>query len=49
MFPGIARVAADLLARRNVVTPVDVLMGMGLLRPEHPRTGGSAACRTLSA
>jgi hypothetical protein len=35
MFPRIERVVADLLAEGNVVTPVDVLIGMGLLRPEH--------------
>jgi len=35
MFPRIERVVADLLARGNVVTPVDVLIGMGLLRAEH--------------
>ena len=31
MFPRIERVVADLLAKGNVVTPVDVLIGMGLL------------------
>jgi len=35
MFRRIERVVADLLARGNVVTPVDVLIGMGLLRPGH--------------
>jgi len=35
MFRRIARVVADLLAKTNVVTPVDVLIGMGLLRPQH--------------
>ena len=35
MFRRIERVVADLLAKGNVVTPVDVLIGMGLLRPEH--------------
>ena len=35
MFRRIERVVADLLARGNVVTPVDVLIGMGLLRPDH--------------
>lgn len=35
MFPRIERVVADLLAKGNVVTPVDVLIGMGLLRPDH--------------
>jgi hypothetical protein len=34
MFRRIERVVADLLARGNVVTPVDVLIGMGLLRPD---------------
>jgi hypothetical protein len=34
MFPRIERVVADLLAKGNVVTPVDVLIGMGLLRPD---------------
>jgi hypothetical protein len=34
MFQRIERVVADLLARGNVVTPVDVLIGMGLLRPD---------------
>ena len=36
MFGRIERVVAELLARGNVVAPVDVLVGMGLLRPEHP-------------
>jgi hypothetical protein len=35
MFRRIERVVADLLAKGNVVTPVDVLIGMGLLRPQH--------------
>jgi hypothetical protein len=35
MFRRIERVVADLLARGNVVTPVDVLIGMGLLRLDH--------------
>jgi hypothetical protein len=34
MFQRIERVVADLLARGDVVTPVDVLIGMGLLRPD---------------
>jgi hypothetical protein len=34
MFPRIERVVADLLATGNVVTPVDVLIGMGLLHPD---------------
>lgn len=34
MFPRIERVVADLLATGNVVTPVDVLIGMGLLRSD---------------
>jgi hypothetical protein len=35
MFRRIKCVVAELLARGNVVAPVDVLVGMGLLRPEH--------------
>ena len=35
MFRRIERVVADLLAKGNAVTPVDVLIGMGLLRPDH--------------
>ena len=35
MFRRIECVVAELLARGNVVAPVDVLVGMGLLRPEH--------------
>jgi hypothetical protein len=35
MFPRIERVVAERLAIGNVVAPVDVLIGMGLLRPEH--------------
>jgi len=35
MFPRIERVVADLLAKGNVVAPIDVLIGMGLLRAEH--------------
>ncbi len=35
MFPRIESVVADLLAKGNVVMPVDVLIGMGLLRPDH--------------
>lgn len=35
LFPSIERVVSALLARGNVVTPVDVLIGVGLLRPEH--------------
>ena len=34
MFRRVERVVADLLARGNVVTSVDVLIGMGLLRPD---------------
>jgi hypothetical protein len=34
MFPRIERVVADLLATGNVVAPVDVLIGMGLLRSD---------------
>jgi len=35
MFGKIERVVADLLTKGNVVAPVDVLVGMGLLRSEH--------------
>ena len=35
MFPRIERVVAALLEKGNVVAPVDVLVGMGLLRPDH--------------
>jgi hypothetical protein len=35
LYPRIARAAEDLLQRANVVTPVDVLIGMGLLTREH--------------
>ena len=35
MFPRIERTVAELLATGNVVAPVDVLVGMGLLRSEH--------------
>ena len=35
MFRRIECVVADLLTKGNVVAPVDVLVGMGLLRPEH--------------
>src|SRR5262245_57296946 len=35
MFRRIERVVAELLTKGNVVAPVDVLVGMGLLRPEH--------------
>jgi hypothetical protein len=35
MFRRIERVVGDLIARGNVVTPVDVLIGMGLLRLDH--------------
>ena len=35
MFPKIERVVANLLVKGNVVTPIDVLVGMGLLKPEH--------------
>jgi len=35
MFRRIECVVAELLTRGNVVAPVDVLVGMGLLRPEH--------------
>ena len=35
MFPRIERAVAELLAKGNVVTPVDVLVGMGLMRSEH--------------
>ena len=35
MFLRIECVVAELLAKGNVVAPVDVLVGMDLLRPEH--------------
>ncbi len=35
MFPRIERAVAELLAKGNVVAPVDVLVGLGLLRSEH--------------
>ena len=35
MFPRIERTVAELLAKGNVVAPVDVLIGMGLMRSEH--------------
>jgi hypothetical protein len=35
MFPRIERVVAEQLAKGNVLAPVGVLIGMGLLRPEH--------------
>jgi hypothetical protein len=35
MFPRIERAVAELLAKGNVVAPVDVLVSMGLMRPEH--------------
>ena len=35
MFPRIERTVAELLAKGSVITPVNVLVGMGLLRPEH--------------
>ena len=35
MFPRIERVVAELLHKGNVVAPVDVIIGMGLLRREH--------------
>jgi hypothetical protein len=35
MFPRIERAVAEQLAKGNVVAPVGVLIGMGLLRPEH--------------
>lgn len=35
MFPRIERAVADQLAKGNVVAPVDVLVGMGLLRTDH--------------
>jgi hypothetical protein len=35
MFPRMERVVAEQLAKGNVVAPVGVLVGMGLLRPEH--------------
>ena len=35
MFPRIERAVAEQLAEDNVVAPVDVLVGMGLLRTDH--------------
>jgi hypothetical protein len=35
MFPRIERAVAEQLAEGNVVAPVDVLVGMGLLRTDH--------------
>lgn len=35
MFPHIERAVDELLAKSNVVAPVDVLVGMGLMRSEH--------------
>jgi hypothetical protein len=35
MFPRIERAVAEQLAKGNVVAPVDVLVGMGLIRLEH--------------
>jgi hypothetical protein len=35
LYPRIARTVEALLQRRKVVAPVDVLVGMGLLTPEH--------------
>jgi len=35
MFPKIERIVGELLANGNVVMPVDVIIGMGLLQPEH--------------
>ena len=35
MFPRIERAVAKLLAKGSVVAPVDVLVGMGLMRSEH--------------
>ena len=35
MFPRIERAVGELLAQGNVVAPVDVLIGMGLMRSEH--------------
>jgi hypothetical protein len=35
MFPRIEHIVAEQLAKGNVVAPVSVLVGMGLLRPEH--------------
>jgi hypothetical protein len=47
MFPRMERVVAEQLAKGNVVAPVGVLVGMGLLRPEHLpdwRRGRVACC-----
>ena len=35
MFPRVERVVAELLHKGNVVAPVDVIIGLGLLRREH--------------
>jgi len=35
MFPRIERAVAEQLAKGDVVAPVDVLVGMGLLRTDH--------------
>jgi hypothetical protein len=35
MFPRIERAVGELLAQGNVVAPVNVLVGMGLMRSEH--------------
>ena len=35
MFPRMERFVAEQLAKGNVVAPVGVLVGMGLLQPEH--------------
>jgi len=49
MFRRIECVVAELLTKGNVVAPVDVLVGMGLLRPSISTIGGAVACPTLSA
>ncbi len=38
IFPKIERIVGELLANGNVVMPVDVIIGMGLLQPEHLET-----------
>jgi len=35
LYPRITRAVAAILEKSKVVTPVDVLIGMGLLTPEH--------------
>ena len=35
LYPGVARTVEALLQRGQIVAPVEVLVGMGLLTPEH--------------